>query len=162
MASIRLFRALPALLCATGLTGCLTVFSKTEVIRSDEHRPSVQFESAKTAAVFYDEMDRRSRVVGGACLGVPFITIYAKETVVSENAFFGDQVRECDTNHDGLITELEARIYARSHVGRVDEGTPSVKIEPAPVPAQVTAASHVREAEPAQPVAEGTAAPAPR
>jgi hypothetical protein len=151
MASVRLFSVLTAVVGMTSLSGCLTVFSKTEVIRSEEQRPAVQFESSKAASVFYEELDRRSHTVGGSYFGIPFITLYAKETVVSDNAFFADQVRECDTNHDGLITELEARIYARKHLGHIEETT-SVKIESVPVP--VTTASQVRDAEPARSAGE--------
>jgi hypothetical protein len=160
MTSFRLFWVVTVLVCATGLTGCLTVFSKTEVIRSEEPRPAVQFESPKAASVFYEELDRRSRSVGEAFFGIPFITLYKKDTVLSDNAFFGDQVRECDSNHDGLITELEARIYARKNGGRIEETT-SVKIvsAPAAAPAVVTTASHVSETEPARPATENNSPP---
>lgn len=93
--------------------GCLTLFSKTEVVRGEESRRPIRFENAQAAETFNTAMKERSKSMGGAHVGVPFVTLYAKNRLLSESAHFNDCVARCDTDQDGTITTSEAAIFAQ-------------------------------------------------
>lgn len=93
-------------------TGCITLYEKTEVVRAEEQKLPVRFESGKASYKFHEELKRRHNCVEGTWLGVPFVTFYRKTKALSENAFFNEQVRTCDTDQDSLVTEHEALVYA--------------------------------------------------
>jgi hypothetical protein len=97
------------------LPGCLTLFSKTDVVRAEETRRPVRFESAAAAETFHQALkdDADDGSLGGACFGVPFVTLYARHKKLAENARFNDAVSRCDTDQDGLITQHEADIFAK-------------------------------------------------
>src|SRR5262245_8826504 len=82
------------------LPGCLTVFSKTEVLRGDEQPRPIRFENSQAAEAFNAARRERSDYVGGTHFGVPFITFYSKNRKLSENAHFNDSVARCDTDQD--------------------------------------------------------------
>jgi hypothetical protein len=108
-------RLLAAGLAVTSLSlmpGCLTLYSKTEVIRGEEPRRPISFENAEAAEVFQKAMRDKSPSLGGIDVSVPFITLYSKERQLSESAFFNECVLRCDTNQDGIITLAEAHIFA--------------------------------------------------
>jgi hypothetical protein len=92
--------------------GCLTLFSKTEVIRGDEQRRPVRFENQEAAETFHRATKDRSAIQGATCMGVPFVTFYSKTRQLSDNAHFNDCVLRCDTDQDGTITLAEAKIFA--------------------------------------------------
>lgn len=108
---------LPAAALAAGvltlLPGCLTLFSKTEVVRSEETRRAVKFECAQAAETFHKAMKEQDGSLGGACVGGPFVILYARHKKLSDNARFNDAVGRCDTDQDGLITQHEADIFAK-------------------------------------------------
>lgn len=108
-----LVRLCSGLLALAACPGCLTLFSKVEVIRGDEQRIPVRFETTKAARLFYDKCAGCDKKVGGTCFGVPFITFFSNQTTVSDNAVFNDQLRICDTDQDGFVTEHEALIYTK-------------------------------------------------
>lgn len=95
--------------------GCITLFSKTEVVRDGEPRRAVSFESPKAAESFATAMKKQNGNVGGAYVGLPFVTLYSRERVLAETARFNDAVVRCDTNQDGVVTEAEAIVFA-NHV----------------------------------------------
>ncbi|HEY1189108.1 MAG TPA: hypothetical protein VGE74_15750 [Gemmata sp.] len=95
-------------------SGCITLYSKTEVVRGDEQPRPIQFESAQAADTFNRARKERSAHLGGTHLGVPFLTVYEKDRQLSENAHFNDCVARCDTNQDGFITYTEAQIFAKA------------------------------------------------
>jgi hypothetical protein len=97
-------------LCAGG---CLTIYSKTEVIRGDEARRPIRFESALAAHHFNTHMEDQSAQLAHSHLSLPFVTFYSRQQVLSDNAFFNDQVGKCDTDQDGVISLEEAKVYAR-------------------------------------------------
>jgi hypothetical protein len=108
-------RVLTAALAAALLVcgpGCITLFSKTEVVRESEARRAVAFESQEAAEVFHRAVKKRSKEIGGAYVGVPFVTLYNRDRVLSDAAHFNDAVARCDTNQDGLITLAEAQVFA--------------------------------------------------
>lgn len=97
--------------CST-LSGCITLFSKTEIVRSHEPLKTMQFESADVAEDFRRAAKlNEAKVVGGTHLGVPFVTLYTSETVLAKNANFNDAVTKCDTDQDGVITAKEVSVF---------------------------------------------------
>jgi hypothetical protein len=101
-----------AVVAVTLVSGCLTLFSKTEVIRGEEPRRPVRFENQETAETFYRAVKDRSASLGGTYVGVPFITLYSKDRHLSDSAHFNDCVLRCDTDQDGTITLVEAKVFA--------------------------------------------------
>ena len=95
------------------MPGCLTLFSKTEVVRSEEPRRRVKFENPQAAETFHTAVKQMNGGMGGAHLGVPFVTLYARHRQLSESAKFNDAVARCDTDQDGTITVAEAAIFAQ-------------------------------------------------
>src|SRR5262245_6393844 len=96
------------------LPGCLTLFTKTEVVRGEEARRPIRFESGAAAEEFNKATKARSASLGGTYLGVPFVTLYSKNRQLSDSAHFNDCVARCDTDQDGIITLVEAQIFAKT------------------------------------------------
>jgi hypothetical protein len=95
------------------LPGCLTLYSKTEIVRDHEARRPIQFESQQVADEFQQAVKRHDGHVGGTCLGVPFVTIFSRNQQLSDNALWNECVAKCDTNQDGLITAAEVNVFAK-------------------------------------------------
>ena len=96
----------------TLLPGCLTLFSKTEVIRGEEPRRPIRFENPEAAEAFNKAMKDKPASLGGTYVGIPFITLFSKDRQLSDSAHFNDCVLRCDTDQDGTITVVEAKIFA--------------------------------------------------
>lgn len=107
------FPILIAACAVTAQTGCITLFSKTEYVRSEESRRPVRFECQETANSFHDAYKNRTREVGGSYAGVPFVTVYSKHRKLSEVAAWNDAVAKCDTDQDGTITQVEAEVFSK-------------------------------------------------
>jgi hypothetical protein len=56
-------------------------------------------------------MDRRSNEQGHTSFWLPFVTLYQRRQILSPEAHFNAQVRACDADQDGVITEREAQVY---------------------------------------------------
>jgi hypothetical protein len=95
-----------------GSMGCVTLFSKVDVVRSEEARKPVSFETPAAAETFNKARKDHDGSVGGAYVGVPFVTLYSRQKTLSEAAQFNDAVGRCDTDQNGTITEAEANIFA--------------------------------------------------
>lgn len=93
------------------LPGCLTLYSKTEVVRSEEPRRPVAFESVEAAEIFDKAVREKPNSLGGTDISIPFLTLYSRERELSDSAHYNDCVIRCDTNQDGMITLLEAKIF---------------------------------------------------
>jgi hypothetical protein len=93
-------------------TGCITLFSKTEVVRAGELRRPVRFENQEIAEKFQTAYKNRNRHVGGSYVGVPFVTLYNKSQELAEVAAWNDAIVTCDTDQDGVITQIEANIFS--------------------------------------------------
>ena len=99
--------------CALLLAGCITHESNTT---RDAPRRSVEFENDSAARIFYETLSQ------GACkdsqgeattkFEIPVVFEYKRHVVTGPNTAFNRAVELCDTNHDGKITEAEARIFA--------------------------------------------------
>jgi hypothetical protein len=113
MLRARLAAAALAVASLAFLPGCLTLFSKTEVVRGEEPRRPIRFENQQSAEEFNRAVKWKSKSMGGAHVGVPFITLYSRDRQLSESAHFNDCVARCDTDQDGVITLAEAKIFEK-------------------------------------------------
>lgn len=95
------------------LPGCLTVYSKTEVVRCGEARRPVQFDCPRTADEFHCAMKDHGTVVGKTHIGVPFITLYSKRQKLSDAAAWNEAILHCDTDQNGLITHDEVAVFTK-------------------------------------------------
>jgi hypothetical protein len=112
MLRARLGAAVLAVAALSLVPGCLTLFSKTEVIRGEEPRRPVRFENPEAAETFNKAMKDKTTNLGGTYVGVPFVTLYSRDRQLSDSAHFNDCVIRCDTDQDGTITLAEAKIFA--------------------------------------------------
>ena len=106
----------PLLMVASVLSsGCIHT-SQTEV--RDETRMPVEFETESAGRVFYEVLskrpDPRNREESNTEISLPLVFSNEHRVVTGPNHAFNQAVRECDTNHDGKITESEARIWSGS------------------------------------------------
>jgi len=112
MLRARLAATALAVASLSALPGCLTLFSKTEVVRGEESRRPIKFENAQAADEFHSAMKWKTKAsMGGAHVGVPFVTLYSRDRQLSDSAHFNDCVTRCDTDQDGTITQVEARMF---------------------------------------------------
>jgi hypothetical protein len=96
------------------LPGCITLFSKTEVVRGGEPQRPVRFENPQAADEFERAVSDKRVNLSSTRLGGPFVTLYAKDRVLSESAHFNDCAARCDTDRDGTITFVEAAVFGKT------------------------------------------------
>jgi hypothetical protein len=108
---VRLIRGLVVSLICAGGTGCV----ETTIVR-DAPRTGTTFESADGAKLFYEAYiaknyvrDIKSNVA--VYVHLPPLPYWQRE-VKSDNVLFDDAVNAADTNHDGTISDDEARAYS--------------------------------------------------
>ena len=93
-------------------TGCIT---HNETIVRDVQRSKVEFESEAAARIFYETLSRLpagNKAESTTVVAIPVIFETHQHVVTGPNSAFNDAVAGCDTNKDGKITELEAKIFA--------------------------------------------------
>lgn len=110
----------PALIATLGLlalgasTGCI---STHETVYSDEPRAKVSFASDKAGRIFYETLSHtpegRQRTEKHTEVSLILIDV-DRRTVTGPNHLFNEAVAFCDTDHDGVITEAEAEIFAHA------------------------------------------------
>ena len=95
------------------LTGCITHKS---VVYQDVERTKIEFESDAAARLFYETLSRntpsRPQSESTTTISIPIVFENEQKTVAGPNVKFNAAVAACDSNKDGRITELEARIFA--------------------------------------------------
>jgi hypothetical protein len=95
------------------LTGCIT---HEETTYRDVDRTPVQFENDRAARLFYETLnkhaDKDHRTESKTEVDLPLVFHDKRKVVDGPNAVFNRAVEQCDTNHDGRITEREAQIFA--------------------------------------------------
>lgn len=95
------------------ISGCIT---HEETVYKDVERAKVEFESDGAGRVFYEAMNKdvakRRKRETTTRVDIPIVFDHKRKVVVGESVFFNESVSHCDTNRDGRITEMEARIYA--------------------------------------------------
>jgi hypothetical protein len=103
-----------AAICAAAipLGGCI---SSDETVYNDAPRVKVEFENDKAARLFYEALSRtkdKYRTETKTEISLPVVFDQKRRVVSGENVAFNEAVARCDTNKDGVITELEARIFS--------------------------------------------------
>ena len=101
-------------IAAVGLLvpGCITHKS---VVYQDVERTRIEFESDAAARLFYETLSKNP---GGkssestTTVSLPIVFEHEQKSVAGPNVKFNAAVAACDSNKDGRITELEARIFA--------------------------------------------------
>jgi hypothetical protein len=95
-------------------SGCVTFYSKTDIVGDGESRLAVAFENGDAAQQFQAAIKRMDSHAGDTYVGVPFITLYQQSARLSETALWNEAVRKCDTNKDGVITTDEVVAFNKS------------------------------------------------
>ncbi len=92
--------------------GCISTEKTTY---HDEVRVPVAFENETAGRLFYEALSKSggsvNRRESNTEIAIPIVFEHKHRTVEGENIGFNAAVHRCDTNCDGKITELEARIY---------------------------------------------------
>jgi hypothetical protein len=100
-------------LAALGLGGCI---SRDETVVRDAARVKVEFENDIAARVFYETLSKHPhtgiRTESTTRVEIPVFYDHKQHVVTGPNAAFNEAVTACDTNKDGKITEMEAKIFA--------------------------------------------------
>ena len=100
------------------LLGCIASGCVTRTTFKDEPRQSVHFASAEAAQTFYDAyLARNYRYSPPDKTKMNEVTViiampYRLFTVQTENFRFNHAIQLADTNHDGIISDVEAQAYA--------------------------------------------------
>ena len=102
--------ALLACACLS-LAGCI---SHEDTTYHDTERAKVEFESEVAARTFYEALSKQKQPAGEKTtrVSLPIVFDHTHREVTGPNISFNNAVQLCDTNKDGLITEVEARIFA--------------------------------------------------
>lgn len=101
------------------LAGCLVlqacVTKESNVVRDGE-RARVEFENEAAAKTFFEGMEKggykTQETHSTTKFELPIVFEYRRNVTTGKNAGFNRAVEICDTNKDGKITEVEARIFA--------------------------------------------------
>lgn len=98
---------------------CLCVGCVSTSNVRNEPRQAVRFESAVGAQVFYQayiEKTYTRAMWEGPCveIGLPLQPPYQHREFLTDNVYFNAAVRAADANHDGVISDGEARRYSDS------------------------------------------------
>lgn len=105
-------KLLTPVVAAAMAAGCIHT---SETVVHDESRTPVEFENDTAGRVFYEALSQRhhhAREESSTEVSLPLVFEHKVRTVRGPNSDFNDAVARCDTNHDGKITETEARIFA--------------------------------------------------
>jgi len=101
---------------AAGAAGCI---STNRTVRREEPRMQVEFENDTAGRLFYESLGHlrghRGSSESHSHVSLPIIFDHQTTTIEGESIVFNEAVRRCDTNHDGKITELEARIFSEQY-----------------------------------------------
>jgi hypothetical protein len=93
--------------------GCIT---HTETVYQDVERTRIEFESDAAARLFYETLSKRSGSMNHSesttQVNLPIVFSHERKVLPGKNVEFNQSVDICDSNKDGKITELEARVYA--------------------------------------------------
>lgn len=95
--------------------GCLVTHHSRHIVREEEPRREVEFESLQVRQAFEarlaDLKDKGDKPRKERILAIPFLLAWSREEVLSDNAWYNDQLAACDTNGDNRIALDEAWVY---------------------------------------------------
>jgi len=111
----RIIPALAGWLALTAInSGCI---STTKTVYNEPERLKVEFENDSAGKLFYEALSRQprsNRRESKTDISIPIVFEHKHQVIEGTNVAFNDAVRRCDTNGDGKITELEARIFSEA------------------------------------------------
>ena len=100
-------------LCSAVFAGCI---STDRTVVRDVERKKVEFENDAAARTFYEALSKLpakdSRSETTTKFEIPIVFESRCHVVSGSNMAFNRAVEVCDSNQDGRITEIEARIFA--------------------------------------------------
>ncbi len=109
------FLLLPLSASAVLAAGCLITTSGTRLVRKNEQRQPIEFESEAGLIEFNNAVQRRgtagARNRGRSSFNLPFLVSADRRHVLSWPAYFNDQVQLADVNADGLLSDAEVTAY---------------------------------------------------
>jgi hypothetical protein len=95
-------------------TGCI---SHEKTTYRDVERVAVNFENERAGRLFYEALSKLRMPCPSerkTDVSLPIVFSHRTREVTGPNQAFNEAVARCDTNKDGTITELEARIFAEN------------------------------------------------
>ncbi len=101
------------------LLTCLMSGCVTHTAIKNEPRQSVRFSSPQAAQTFYDAYLSANSPEGDGSVALFVALPYQHRTVSTDNVRFNSAVRTADSNHDGVISEKEARAFAAQKLTRM-------------------------------------------
>ena len=108
-----MIRALTIACVSLGICGCV---SSDVTVYRDVEQSKVEFENESAARIFYEALSKgpatTAKRESTTQICIPVIFEHKRHVVTGNNLQFNEAVKECDTNQDGKITELEAKIFA--------------------------------------------------
>lgn len=95
--------------------GCLIMADGERIVRDEEERLPVEFESEQGLIDFQTAVRRRgtpgARYEGEGSFMIPLIIAVDQTRILSQDAFYNDQVRAADVNRDGTLSDAEVTAY---------------------------------------------------
>lgn len=99
--------------CGACFSGCV---SRDVTVVRDTERRKVEFENDAAARIFYEALSQNPNIGSHAesttKIDIPVVFEHKRHVVTGPNSAFNQAVTICDSNQDGRITELEAKIFA--------------------------------------------------
>ena len=115
----RIVQALIVAITSVMVPSCLFSSTSDTIVHPDAERRTTRFENDEALIAFQATVHRRYErgkgVKSSSSFAIPFVVHSESRQVLSENAFYNEQVTKADVDGDGAITLIEARAY--------DEGT---------------------------------------
>lgn len=109
----KLFKPFATVMALMSLCGCI---NHDQTVYRNPERMKVEFENETAARIFYETLSKTSlpssRRESTTSVEIPVVFSHHSRVVEGENVAFNSAVKQCDTNKDGKITELEAQILA--------------------------------------------------
>jgi hypothetical protein len=99
-------------------SGCLFVYNGDKVIRKNEVKRSVQFESEEASRIFYEKFKAnlcscQNRDSSHESVVIPFIMATNTNTKLSEAGCYNDALTACDIDSNNTITMAEVQFYSQ-------------------------------------------------
>ena len=104
----------PFIVAAALAAGCI---SHEGPSYRDVARVPVEFENEAAGRIFYEALSKRrpSRASESKTdVSIPVVFEHRTREITGPNEAFNEAVSRCDTNKDGKVTELEAKIFAQN------------------------------------------------
>jgi hypothetical protein len=98
-------------------------YERTDTVRREENPQAISFESEAAERLFADALEKKkvsNLDISSANITVPLIFYWSKSVRLSEAAFFNDQVKACDVDGNGLLSDTEVAEYHKNVTGKDD------------------------------------------